>query len=138
MRLPDSHLASLENLLRNHDEKLVVLKASLQAATHEAGRQSLIEKEIRIHEALLALGRTQKHLDILGELAADPALARDAARDPKAFAEERGVSIPPNLALELHVVQNRVSLRVTHYCAIAPFVLTWNSNGFSVPDCSPH
>ena len=39
MPLPESHLKSLERLLRIHDEQLVALHISLQAFTQEIGRR---------------------------------------------------------------------------------------------------
>jgi hypothetical protein len=166
MPLPESHLKSLERHLRIHDEQLAALHASREAVTHEIRRREtaypgrvgdeerdpnakvggipvlisqreVIEREIGIHEALVALGRDRRSLDTLGELAGNPDLAREAARDPKAFAKDRGIEIPANMTLELDVDDDRISLRVTYYDELAPFVLTWDRDGFSPPWLDP-
>jgi hypothetical protein len=126
MALPASHVASLEPLLRNHEARLAELEASL----HAAGDRMLVEREIEIHKALIGLGRSQNVHDVLGEVAADPHLARRAARDPGAFAKERGIALPRNLKIELHVVYGRVSMVVSYYSPLASFMLLWNSEGF--------
>jgi hypothetical protein len=162
MPLPELHLESLERLLRIHDEELVALHTSLQAFTREIDRREtaypgrvgdegrdpnakvggipilisqreVIEQKIRVHEVLIALAREQRYLDTLGELLGNPDLAREAARDPTSFAEDRGIEIPANLALELYIDEDQVSLRITHYDEFVPFVAIWNESGFSVP-----
>jgi hypothetical protein len=163
MPLPQSHLESLERLLRIHNERLVALNTSLQAFAREIRRREtadrshagdeeksdpnpkvgnipvliaqrdVIEREIEIHEALIAFGRDQRNLDTLGELVGNTDLAREAARDPRGFAKGRGIEIPANIALELDVDDDRVSLRITHYDELVPFVLTWNDAGLCAP-----
>jgi hypothetical protein len=163
MALPESHRESLERYLRLDDERLEALRISHEAITREISRREIvvqgrpgdeerapnakaggipvlisqrevIEQEIGIREALIALGRDPRVLDILGELAGNPDLAREAARDPRAFASDRGIEVPTNMALELDAEDERVTLRVTYYDELAPFVLMWNSeDGFSMP-----
>jgi hypothetical protein len=116
-------------LLRNHEARVAELEASL----HAAGDRRLVEREIEVHKTLLALGRSQKVHDVLGEVAADPHLARRAARDPVAFAKERGIALPRNLKIDLHVAHAGVSMVVTCYSPLAPFMVVWNSEGFRLP-----
>jgi hypothetical protein len=66
------------------------------------------------------------------------ALAREAARDPKASAEARGIAIPANMTVELDIDDDgQISLRVTHYDELAPFALTWDRDGFSATRLDP-
>jgi hypothetical protein len=166
MPLPKSHLESLERHMRIHEEELADLRTSLRAVTREIGRRQethpervpdkerdpankaggvsvlesqrdVIEREIAIHDALIALGRDRRILDALGEIAGAPDLAREAARDPSAFARERGIELPANMELKLDVDRERLTLRVTYYNELAPFVLTWDRDGFSPPRLDP-
>lgn len=155
MPLPQSHVASLEPHLRIHNEQILALRASHEALSRDIERRErgessdpnpkpgsipglvsqreLIEQNIRQHEALLALGENRLVLDALGELFDSPHLAREASRDPKAFAKGRGIDLPTTVELELTVYEDRVRLRVTNYDDLVPFVLTWTDEGFSPP-----
>jgi hypothetical protein len=83
---------------------------------------------------LLAMGRDQKILDALGELAENLDLARKASRDPKSAARDHGIEIPDNVMLNLEVDGDQVSLRTTYYDDLYPVVVTWdNRAGFSDP-----
>jgi hypothetical protein len=166
MSLPESHFESLERLLRIHDEQLVTLHTSLEAFTEEIIRREaywgnaavraiepdgkmggipelisqrkMIEQEIETHYVLVVLGRDQRGHETLSELVDNLDLAREVARDARAFATGRGIEIPANMALELDVNEDRISLRITHYDDLVPFVLKWNSDdGFSVPNLDP-
>jgi len=95
-------------------------------------QRELFEREQRGHEIVLAMGRDQKILDALGDLAENLDFAREAARDPNGAARERGIEIPDNMMLSLEVDGDQVSLRVTYYDDIYPFVVTWdNRAGFT-------
>ena len=97
-------------------------------------QQELLDREQRVHEMLLAMGHDQKVLDTLGELAENLDFAREASRDPKGSATNRGIEIPDNMMLNLEVDGDRVSLRITYYDDLYPFVVTWdNEAGFSNP-----
>jgi hypothetical protein len=166
MPLPESHRESLERHLSIHDQQLEALHTSQQAFTREIERREtadpgrapdegrepnakaggipalmsqrqVIERKIRIHEALAALGRDQRSNDSLGELIGNPDLAREAARDPKAFAKERGIEIPANMAVEIDVDEDQIRFRVAYYDELAPFLLTWNVDGLSPPQLDP-
>jgi hypothetical protein len=160
MSLPKPHLESLERHLRIHDEQLEALHASRQAFTGEIERREhldqsreppakpggipvlvsqreVIERKIQVHETLAALGRDQRSIDALAELIGNPELARAAARDPRAFARERGIEFPTNIVVEIIVDGDQVKLRVTHYDDLAPFTIAWDDAGFSSPPPDP-
>jgi hypothetical protein len=159
MPLPESHLKSLERHLKIHEEEIATLHASSEALSREielreagesrdpnpkayglpglVSQREMIKQGIGKREMLLALGRDQRILDTLGELLDSPELAREAARDPKAFARERGIELPSNMELNLDVYEDRVNLRVTYYDELAPFMLTWTNDGFSPPLVDP-
>jgi hypothetical protein len=97
-------------------------------------QRELLEREQRVHEMLLAMGRDQKVLNALSELAENLDFARDVSRDPKGSARDRGIEIPDNMILNVEVDEDRVSLRITYYDDLYPFVVTWdNMAGFSDP-----
>ena len=76
--------------------------------------REMLEREIRAHEILIALGRDRQALALLEQVADDPILAREAAPDPRAFAEARGVHLPRNLAVRVHVAGDRVRIDVDY------------------------
>lgn len=99
------------------------------------GRREVLEREIRIHERLMELGRDPKVLDALGDLAENRDYAREAARDPKGAARQRGIELPTNMTLRLDLEPDRVNLQIAYYEDLYPFVVTWNSEtGFSPPE----
>lgn len=99
-----------------------------------ARHREALEREIRIHEQLIALGRDPKVLGALGDLAENRDYAREAARDPKGAARMRGIELPANMTLRLDLEQDRVQLQINYYEDHFPFTLTWNSDsGFSPP-----
>ncbi len=73
-----------------------------------------LDREIRVHEILIALGRDRKALDLLETVAGDPSVAREAAADPRAFAEARGVQLPRNMAVRVNIVADRVSVELDY------------------------
>jgi hypothetical protein len=134
-----SGLQSIERQLRVHDLRLARLRAWLEAVIaalracgeHKGGRcekaldatpssetleyeRDTLEREIRAHEVLTALGRDRPALALLEAVAGDPALAREAAGDPRAFAEARGVKLPRNMDVRVDVVAERVSVRLDY------------------------
>lgn len=99
-----------------------------------ANRRGRLEREIRIHEQLIALGRDRKVLDALRELAGNREYAREVARDPAAAARERGIELPAGMVLRVDLEPERVRLEVNYYEDLFPFMVTWNSDtGFSPP-----
>jgi hypothetical protein len=159
MPLPQPHIESLERHLKVHEEEIANLHKSFEAISREielrgAGKsrdpnpkvegipglksqRELIEQEIGRREAVLALGRDQRILDAIGELLDNSDLAKEASRDPRAYAKERGIELPSTIDLDLKVREDRVHLLVTYYDDFAPFVLEWTNEGFSPPLLDP-
>jgi hypothetical protein len=82
---------------------------------------------------LLQLGQNERLPDALGELAASREIALEAAANPGAFTTSRGVELPPNLYVEVIVGQETVEVRATYFDELAPAVILWDENGFSMP-----
>lgn len=131
-------LESIERQLRAHDLRLIMLRkwrdavvellrrcdggersrekamdTTPSAETLEYERDTL-NREIRAHEILIALGRDRQALELLEKVAGDPSLAREAAADPRAFARARGVQLPPNMAVRVNIVADRVSVELDY------------------------
>jgi hypothetical protein len=159
MPLPKSHLESLERHLVIHEEEIENLQKLLRTLSNEIRRREadedpetnpkpegipgliaereLVEQQLKTHEALLALGRDERMLETLGELIDNPGLAREASSDARGFAQARGIMIPGNMTLDLRVDESGdVSLQVAYYDEHAPFVLSWDREGFSPPRLS--
>jgi hypothetical protein len=161
MSLPKSHLRPLERHLKGHEARLAILLAARDSVGREIERRNardydqelddfpkddpigrlndelaLIEREISAHEDILAVGRDTRLFVALAELADNPALAREAAEDPRAFAEERGIALPKDFSLTLSVGEaEEISLHATYYHELSPFVVIWDAaTGFSVPE----
>ena len=139
-------LESIERQLRGHDLRLCKLRAwrdgviallrkyegrrekamdtTPSTETLEYERDTL-EREIRAHEILIALGRDRNALELLEKVAGDPALAREAAANPKAFAEARGVQLPRNMAVRVHIVADRVSIELDYLDRSCPASITF-------------
>jgi hypothetical protein len=96
-------------------------------------KAELVEREIRKHEELLALGQDERLLNALGEVLADPQLARAASSDPRGYARERGLELPLNMDLTLTLHNGQIELLIAVYDDLAPFLLLWNNDGFSPP-----
>jgi hypothetical protein len=152
MSLPRSHLESLQRNLDVHEERLAVLRSHQNALEHQATKQArdpnpkvrspewitnqreALDREIRIHEQLIKLGRNPKVLDALGDLAENRDYASEAARDPEGAARKRGIELPAKMTLRLDLEPDRVQLQIIYYEDIFPFTVTWNSDsGFSPP-----
>lgn len=147
MPLPQSHFESLQRQLRVHEERLALLRSQLnnlevprdpnpklRSPEWVTGERKVLEREIRIHEQLIELGRDPKVLDTLGELADNRDYAREAARDPEGVARMRGIELPANMTLRLDLELDRVQLQISYWEDLFPFRVTWNSDsGFSPP-----
>jgi hypothetical protein len=131
-------LESIERQLRAHDRRLIKLRAwrtgvveSLRRCEGEEGsrekamdttpsgetleyERDTLDREIRAHEILIALGRDRSALDLLDTVAGDASLAREAAADPRAFAEARGVRLPRNMIVRVNIVADRVSVEIDY------------------------
>lgn len=84
--------------------------------------RDMLDREIRAHEFLIALGDDQQALDVLERIVGDPALAREAAVDPRAFAAARGVQLPRGMAVRVEVIADHVSVDleyVDQFCAVS-------------------
>lgn len=139
-------LESIERQLRGHDLRLIKLRAWRDAVVEslrncEGSREKALDttpsaetleyerdtldREIRAHEVLMALGRDRQALELLEKIAGDPSLAREAATDPRAFAEARGVTLPRNMAVRVNVVADRVSVELDYLDRSCPASLTF-------------
>jgi hypothetical protein len=99
-----------------------------------ASQREMLEREIRLHEQLLTLGRDPKVLDALGELAENRRYATEVARDPNDAARKRGIKLPEHMTLRLDLEPNRVQLQIISHEDLFPFLVTWNSDsGFAPP-----
>jgi hypothetical protein len=100
-----------------------------------ARQRNILDREIRIHQRLVQLGRDPKVLDALADLAENRDYAREVSLDPKAAARQRGIEIPPNMTLHLDLKADRVYLQIAYYEDVFPFVVSWDSDtGFSSPE----
>jgi hypothetical protein len=138
MSKPSSRLEPIERQLRAHDLRLAKLRAwrdsvvaALSGCEGEGGRREkaldttpsaetleyerdALDREIRAHEVLTTIGRDRQALELLEAVVGDVALAREAAADPRAFAEARGVRLPRNMGVRVDVVADRVSVRLDY------------------------
>jgi hypothetical protein len=152
MPLPRSHLESLERHLQVHEEQIAILRLHQNALEHKptkgardpnpkvrtpewmAAQRGLLQREIRIHEELIALGRDPRILEALGKVAESRDYAREAARDPKGAARKLGIELPTTMTLRLDLEQDRVRLQIINHEDLFPFLVTWTSDsGFSPP-----
>lgn len=130
-------LDSIERQLRVHDLRLAKLRAWRSAVVAALSRceaegdrrksldgtpdsrtlvyeRDTLDREIRAHEILIALGRDRDVLDLLDKVAGDPSLAREIAPDPKAFAASRGVHLPRTMAVAVKVAAGRVTVQIDY------------------------
>ena len=138
MSKASSGFEAIERQLRGHDVRLAKLRAwrdAVVAALHtcdgEGGRRDkaldttpgtetleyerdALEREMRAHEILIALGRDRQALELLDQVVNDPSLASEAAANPRAFAQARGVELPRNLAVRVDVVGERVTVQLDY------------------------
>ena len=94
MPIPEDHLQRLEENLLAQERWLRTLRQ------HIAGLQD----EVSAYEMILALGRDQRLLRVLEDLCDRPELFEEAAGDPRAFFEERGVRFPADATLAVKTV----------------------------------
>jgi hypothetical protein len=155
MPLPPSHLDTLEQHARAHRQEIAELHQLLetlkrQITLRQAGQgedpnpkpegipglvaeAGLVERQIRRHEELLALGQDEHLLNALGELLDNPELAQAAARDPRGYARDHDIELPPNMDLALSFRDGQIEMLIAYYDDLAPFMITWNNDGFSPP-----
>ena len=94
MPIPEDHLQRLEENLLAQERWLRTLRQ------HIAGLQD----EVLAYEMILALGRDQRLLRVLGDLCDQPELFDEAAGDPRAFFQERSVPFPDDATLTVKTV----------------------------------
>jgi len=153
MVLPPSHLDTLAQHMNLHRQRIAQLRQLLdklnqQIARRQASQGSdpkpegipglvaeaeLYEREIRSHEKLLALGQDEHLLNTLSELLDNPKLAQAATRDPRGYARDRGIELPTNMNLTMSIRNGRIEILIAYYDELAPFLITWNNDGFSPP-----
>lgn len=109
----DAVVESLRRCEGNEGSRRKAMDTTPSAETLEYERDTL-DREIRAHELLIALGRDRQALELLEKVAGDPSLAREAAVDPRAFAEARGVQLPRNVAVRVNIVAERVSVEIDY------------------------
>jgi hypothetical protein len=153
MSLPPAHLDSLERHMTLHRQRIARLRQLLelvnQTITRHQSRQGddpkndripgltakaeLVEREMRRHEELLALGQDERLLNALGEVLDDHELARAASRNPRRYARERGLELPQNMNLTMTLHDDQIELLIAYHDDLAPFLILWNNDGFSPP-----
>jgi hypothetical protein len=109
----DAVVESLRRCEGDEGSRRKAMDTTPSAETLEYERDTL-DREIRAHEILIALGRDRQALELLEKVAGDPSLAREAAADPRAFAQARGVQLPRNMAVRVNIVADRVSVELDY------------------------
>jgi len=109
----DGVVESLRRCEGDEGSRRKAMDTTPSAETLEYERDTL-DREIRAHEILMALGRDRQALELLEKVAGDPSLAREAAADPRAFAQARGVQLPRNMAVRVNIVADRVSIELDY------------------------
>jgi hypothetical protein len=118
MPLSDAHLRALDKDLRLHEKALKALR----------DEQDQIAQVVAIHEAILALGRDQGILDLLGDIAGSAEVAREAARDCRAYAQGRGIRLPDGLEVGVEIQATHAAVWGTFRASIPPFQVVWESD----------
>jgi hypothetical protein len=109
----DAVVELLRRCERDEGSRRKAMDTTPSAETLEYERDTL-EREMRAHEILIALGRDRQALELLETVVADLSLAREAAADPRAFAEARGVQLPRNMAVRVNIIADRVSVELDY------------------------
>src|SRR4051794_29721042 len=121
MPLPQEHRESLNRLLESHRAEIAALRDEYRNLAGEVERRragdwsdpnpkpagipglenqlDLIGREIKAHDELLQFGENERLLDALGEIYDSRDVAVETAANPRAFAQSRGVELPPNMEL---------------------------------------
>ena len=69
----------------------------------------------------------------MSELLYNPELAQGASHDPRGYARERGIELPLQMEVTMTFRAGRIEMVIAHYDELAPFLITWNKDGFSPP-----
>src|SRR5690348_10647700 len=88
MPLPEDHLKRLRGDLQNHDKEL----QDLETGGHK--NDPHVRKRIRLHKAILQIGRDESILKAIEELYDKPDLAGQLASNPAGFTAARGIHLP--------------------------------------------
>jgi len=120
----DAVVKSLRGCEGDEGSRRKAMDTTPSAETLEYERDTL-DREIRAHEILIALGRDRDALQLLEKVAGDLAVAREAAPNPRAFAEAHGVQLPRNLAVRVNIVADRVSVELDYLDRSCPASLTF-------------
>ena len=133
MPIPEDHLQRLEEDLSAQEHWLRTLRR------HIAGLQD----EVLAHEMIVALGRDQSLLGVLGNLYDRPELFERASNEPRAFFVERSVRIPDDAAVTVKTVTvnrdlQRRAVEARFVTAALKYGVGWSPNsGFYVISESP-
>jgi uncharacterized protein HemY len=84
MSIPEDHVRRLEENLGAQERWMATLRRRIEG----------LQDEVSACETMLTLGRDPNLLRALGELYDRPKLFEQAADDPRAFFQERGVRVP--------------------------------------------
>lgn len=106
MPVPTSHIRALKRDLQAHEERLIFLRGQIAHFSEEA----------RFHETVLELGRDQRIIQALDELATRPDLIDELAADKAGYAKRRQIELPESAVLDVEGRQGstRVLLRFKH------------------------
>ena len=132
----ERRLEALRSFRRATDEQLCHCEGEVAPAKRPGGSRDLasllyerdaIDREIRGHEALIALGRDGRARGALHDVVRSLPLAREAARDPGSFAKSRGIDLPRNMVVRVEVVGRYVQVQAVYSDQTFSTVLTWTS-----------
>jgi hypothetical protein len=157
MPLPDEHLETLNRHLAMHREDITALQATLRILDREIKKRragegppekragldgliaygELVSEEIGKHEDVIKLASDDLALEMLAEFIGNPKLARLAARNPRAYAKERGLELPASMDVDVAVRDGRAWVRIASHDDLTPFTITWTDDGFSAPQTDP-
>lgn len=98
-----------------------------------SARRKFLKRRLAAHAKLIELARQPEIPAVLAGLAADLELAREAAADPAAFAQRRGIRLPEGAQVDVEVGAASLHIRVVSHDEDAPFSLVWTPAGFQPP-----
>ena len=146
------HLATLKPYLELHAAEIASLRAQADDLERDIKRRPRPEDELKprdpkalrrdlaglrqaiaAHERIMELARDPGVGELLQAVADDPALASEAAADPRAFAAGRGVQLPDSMVIAAQASAAGIAARIVNLDHDLPFELTWTQDGFPPP-----
>ena len=151
--MPDSpHHETLRRLVQLHErdladleERASTLQKAIRRRAPEKGAKrpvakavsradlAAIERAVEKHKHIIKIASDERTVKLLEAIADDIELAHEIAKNPREFAADHGIELPPTIVIRVSFAGQDVAARLSNFDEDLAFNVMWTRNGFQVP-----